>query len=88
MSFVSHGTESNVAVKTPQMKLTMAYADKDIKKGEQLLIDYCSYVQDKRLRTKISEVKTISTSFKKTKEEQPKEEPSCENKSARPAKQE
>ena len=74
MSFVSHGTESNVTVKTPQMKLTMAYADKDIKKGEQLFIDYCSYVQDKRLRTKISEVKTISNSFKKTKEEQPKEE--------------
>ena len=74
MSFVSHGTESNVTVKTPQMKLTMAYADKDIKKGEQLFIDYCSYVQDKRLRTKISEVKTISNSFKKTKEDQPKEE--------------
>jgi len=34
MSYVSHGNDANVVVKIPQMKLAMAYADKDIKQGE------------------------------------------------------
>ena len=34
MSYVSHGNDANIVVKIPQMKLAMAYADKDIKQGE------------------------------------------------------
>ena len=34
MPFISHASESNVVVETPHMRLTMAYAQRDIKQGE------------------------------------------------------
>ena len=74
MSYVSHGNDANVAVKIPQMKLAMAYADKDIKQGEQLFIDYSSYVQDKEMIKKISEVKRDKPQSKRSKENQPIED--------------
>ena len=56
------------------MKLAMAYADKDIKQGEQLFIDYSSYVQEKEMIKKISEVKRDKPQSKKAKENLPQED--------------
>ena len=71
MSYVSHGNDANIVVNIPQMKLAMAYADKDIKQGEQLFIDYTSYVQDKEMIKKISEVKKDKPQSKRSKENLP-----------------